>query len=438
MPFRLWPAQARVLWSFLTGTLFIILKARQLGISWICCGYALWLCLFQPGKQVLIFSKGQLEANELMRRIVALYDRLPDWLREATPQMLKNNTEIVEWQNGSRIRALSSKGGRSFTASLVILDEAAFLDQASELYMALKPTIDAGGQLIVLSTANGLGNLFHRLWVAAESGKNQFVAIFLPWWARPSRTAEWYERQKLEYSDPAMVQQEYPQTAREAFVASGRVRFLSEWILRQESGTVAPVAIPNTLQPLGASLVVYSHRTAGRRYVIGADVAEGGQAGDYSVAVIIDRDSWEEVATYSAHVEPDVFAMHLHLLSGYYIDDGGDGALIAPERNNHGHAVMATLKTKNLLSRVWRDKAGKLGWLTTAQSKPAMIDLLAEALRDNLVKIHSTATLAELQIYAIGNDGDTNAPSGYHDDRVMALAIALSVARGRRQINDVW
>jgi hypothetical protein len=301
--------------------------------------------------------------------------------------------------------------------------------------MALKPTIDAGGQLIILSTANGLGNLFHRLWTAAEAKTNRFVAIFLPWWARPERTAEWYERQKNEYSDPMMVQQEYPRTPREAFVSSGRVRFAADWLLRQEGRAQPAIATPGALP---SATTVFYPRIAGKRYVIGADVAEGGEKGDYSVAVVLDRDTWEEVATYSAHVEPDRFAGDLHALSEYYKSDEGDGALIAPERNNHGHAVIATLKTRGLTSRVWRDKSGKMGWLTTAQSKPAMIDLLAEALRDDLVKINSPATLAELQIYAIEPDGDTNAPSGYHDDRVMALAIAVSVARGRRQIDDAW
>ena len=124
MPFRLWPAQVRVMWALQVQRLVLILKARQLGISWICCWYALWLCFWQPGKVVLLFSKGQNEANELIRRITALYQRLPDWMRDAGPQLIKDNTEELGWDNGSMIRSLpaSPGAGRSFTASLVILD----------------------------------------------------------------------------------------------------------------------------------------------------------------------------------------------------------------------------------------------------------------------------------------------------------------------------
>src|SRR5690349_24033190 len=91
LPFHLWPAQVEVLWSLMTEQLTVILKARQLGISWLCCSYALWLCLFSPGKVVLLFSKGQDEANEMLRRIRVLYERLPDWLRDATA-LTKDNT----------------------------------------------------------------------------------------------------------------------------------------------------------------------------------------------------------------------------------------------------------------------------------------------------------------------------------------------------------
>ncbi len=169
MPFRLWPSQIGVVWALMLQRLIIILKARQLGISWICCGYVLWRCLFQPGQLVLLFSKSQDDADELLRRVKVLYERLPEWLLRACPSVVKDNTTVLAWSNGSRVRSLpaTKSAGRSLTASVVVLDEAAFLVWADVLYGALKPTIDGGGQLIILSTANGIGNLFHRLWTRA-------------------------------------------------------------------------------------------------------------------------------------------------------------------------------------------------------------------------------------------------------------------------------
>lgn len=228
MRFRLWPAQVALLWTLLTNRLVLILKARQLGISWICCWYALWLCLFHPGKVVLLFSRGQDEANEMLRRVRVLYERLPEWMRQAGPALLKQNTEEMAWANESRIQSLpaSPGSGRSFTASLAIMDEAAFMQWASELYTAMKPTIDGGGQLIVLSTANGRANLFFDLCDRARRGVSSFVFRFLPWHARPGRDAAWYAATEAEAVDSALMRQEYPATPDEAFESTEVDAFL--------------------------------------------------------------------------------------------------------------------------------------------------------------------------------------------------------------------
>lgn len=438
MPFTLWPAQLPVLWSLQRGglgsrqnpdRLTLILKARQLGISWLCCLYALWVCLFGNGKVVLLFSKGETEAQELLRRIKVLYQRLPDWMQENLPAVVTDNEEEFGFRNGSVARSLAAtkSAGRSFTASLVILDEAAFLMWADALYSALKPTIDGGGQLIILSTANGIGNLFHRLWLRAQEGLSGFRAVFLPWWSRPGRDAAWYAAQVAEYDDPAMVKQEYPASATEAFLVSGRVRFQPEWITAQAENVqpgLARAEWPEELRTLdlrGGTLTIYALPNPERRYALGADVAEGLEHGDYSAATLIDAESWEEIAHLHGHWEPDQFAVLLHALGKAYDCDPG------PERNNHGHAVLVKFKEVSCRAALGHD--GKRGWLTNAQTKPQSIDFLAVALRDNLVTIHTQAALNEMQIYRIDKTGDTNAPAGYNDDIVMSWAIALQLAR---------
>lgn len=414
------------MWALMTTRLVVILKARQLGISWICCWYALWLCFFQPGKVVLCFSKGQSEANELLRRIKDLYDRLPDWMRQAGPALIKGNTEELVWANGSRVRSLpaSQGAGRGHTASLVILDEAAFLQFADQLFTALKPTIDAGGQLVVISTANGIGNLFHRLWTKAIAGHNAFTAIFLPWWSRPGRDAAWYAAQLAEYTDPQMVKQEYPSSAQEAFLVSGRVRFAQEWVLAQ-TANVRPgldrARWPRALLGI-PGLTVYALPRVNRRCLLAADVAEGLDSGDYSAATLIDADSWEELAHLHGHWEPDAYAGYLAQLAATY------GATIVVERNNHGHAVLTALKLARV-PRIGLGADGRPGWHTTTKTKPQSIDLLASALRDGTATIRTQATLDELQVYRVGPTGDTGAPAGYHDDRVMSWAIALIASR---------
>ncbi len=228
MPFHLWPAQQDLLKSIIDERMLLILKARQLGISWLCCSYALWLCLFKPGRLVLIFSKSQDEANEMLRRVSVMYQRLPEALRAALPKLAKENTGEIGWADGSRVKSMpaTKTSGRSFTASLVILDEFAFVQWPAELYTALKPTIDGGGQLIVLSTANGTGNLFHEMVQRAMDGIGRFVFRFLDWRARPDRNDDWYAATAADAVQSSLMGQEYPAEPEEAFEATNSERFL--------------------------------------------------------------------------------------------------------------------------------------------------------------------------------------------------------------------
>ena len=228
MPFKLWPAQAELLWALLLNRLVLILKSRQLGVSWICCWYVLWLCFWQAGKLALLLSRGQDEANEMLRRVRVLYERLPEWIRQAGPSVVKLNTEEIAWSNGSRVQSLpaSPGSGRSYTASVAIMDEAAFMAYASEVYTAMKPTIDAGGQLVILSTANGRANLFYTLCERAMKGLGGFVFRFLPWWVRPGRDTAWYAATEADAIDATLMKQEYPATPEEAFEATEVGAFL--------------------------------------------------------------------------------------------------------------------------------------------------------------------------------------------------------------------
>ena len=443
MAFRLWPAQKGVVWSFFAERLVLILKARQLGISWISCAYALWLCLFAPGKVVLLFSKGQDDANELLRRVKVLYERLPEWMRDALPQIVTSNTTKLEFNNESRIESLpaTQSAGRGRTASLVILDEAAFLQWATTLYTALKPVIDGGGQFIILSTANGLGNLFHRLWTKAKKGQNKFFCIFLPWFVRPGRTADWMLDVRAEADDPASVQQEYPATSNEAFISSGRARFNGLWIRRIAERIERLARRP--LDAMGLSpqladmpgLTVWEQAKLGCRYVLGADVASGKEGGDYSAAVVLEivppslwaklfgrrKPRLREVASLHGHWEPDTYGRMLVVLAQAF------DAELAIERNNQGLTTLTAARDTGY-PKIICDGRGELGWLTDRVTKPQIVNLLAQVLRDDELEIWTGGVLDEAQVFSLLRDGSTGALAGYHDDFVIALAIAVQIA----------
>ena len=246
IPFKLWPKQREALQQMVVDRLLVILKARQLGISWLCCAYALWVCIFKPGSLVLLFSMGAREAYELARRIKVMYERLPLWLREAVPLEGQSLHKLV-WKNGSTIRSLAAtkSAGRSFTATLVLMDEAAFMSYGEDLYSALKPTIDGGGQLFVVSTANGETGFFYKLWKDAEKLINNFKTLFLSWRA-PHRTDAWRQRVAQEAISSVIDLQEYPNTPEEAFQATGQDRFLQSMLWWKACGPSAdnPEPVP--------------------------------------------------------------------------------------------------------------------------------------------------------------------------------------------------
>lgn len=228
IPFTLWDAQRDLLRDILGNPLLIILKARQLGISWLVCAYALWLCLYHASRLVLFFSIGQGEANEMMRRVGAIYWRLPEPMRARLPQPIKDNTEELRFDNGSAIQSLPSgkTSGSGYTASLIVLDEFAKNANAESLYTAVKPTIDGGGKMIILSSANGAGNLFYQLVDKARQGLGRFVFRFLPWHVRPGRDVAWYAAVAADAIDESHHKQEYPATPDEAFEATEVDAFL--------------------------------------------------------------------------------------------------------------------------------------------------------------------------------------------------------------------
>lgn len=233
MPFHLWDAQKELLGAVVSERLLLILKARQLGISWLLLAYALWLCLFRAGRLALVFSIGQAEANEMLRRVHVMYWRLPPEVRSALPSVLKDNTEEMAWDNGSRVLSLPARktAGSGYTASLVILDEFAKNQWAREIYTAVKPTIDGGGKMVILSSAHGAGNLFHEMVEKAQQALGRFAFRFLPWWSRPGRDQSWYAAVAADAVDESHMKQEYPATPDEAFEATEVDAFLPSMAL---------------------------------------------------------------------------------------------------------------------------------------------------------------------------------------------------------------
>ena len=426
IPFHLWPAQVGALALVQRARWTCILKARQLGESWLVLGYALWLLLFRPAATVLIFSKREEEARYLLgpERLQGMYARLPAWLQRARP--LPGGGTRWALGNGSVAQAFPCNGGDGRTATLAFVDEFDLLDASEQatLMTAVKPTIDAGAQMIVISKAHKATpqSAFKRLYLGAPA--NGWARLFLPWTARPDRDAAWYATQRIEILARTGATDElyenYPATAAEALApAALEKRIPPDWLLPCYVPAPPLADLPDGAPAL-PGLEVWQPPLPGRTYVIGADPAEGNPTSDASAAQVLNAATGEQVARLSGRIEPATFAAALAALAGWYTRAG-----ILPERNNHGHAVLAALRAHPTQPRVLTGLDGRPGWLDSRPGKVALYDAVADAIRLGDATIHSETTYLQLA----GIVGNTLlAPPGEADDDADAYALA-QVAR---------
>lgn len=192
--FELYPFQEEVLEDFRSEQYNIVLKSRQLGISTLIAGYSLWLMLFQSDKNILVIATKQDTAKNLVTKVRVMYDNLPSWLKTT---VIEHNKLSLRFKNGSQIKAVSaaSDSARSEALSLLVIDEAAFIDGIDEIWASAQQTLATGGQAIINSTPNGVGNFYHKQWVAAKLGENGFNPIFLHWTVHPERDQRWRDEQ---------------------------------------------------------------------------------------------------------------------------------------------------------------------------------------------------------------------------------------------------
>lgn len=230
----------------------LTLKARQIGWSTIVTAHCWHNAYFHPDREILLLSKGEREAAELISKIKYGLRFLPDWMRRRGPVQLTDSKSRIDFSNGSSIISLPSAAdpARGFSGYLVVVDEWAFLNNPDEAWAAIEPVADVGGRIIGLSTANGYGNFFHTLWVEAETGHNFFKTMFHNWRAG-GRDDAWYEAKKKALPSWQLAQ-EYPDNPEEAFIKSGNPVFdldalyeMSKHVMRPRVGFLEFVPVDN-------------------------------------------------------------------------------------------------------------------------------------------------------------------------------------------------
>lgn len=465
----------------LTDTKEIILKARQFGFSTLIAAIFFCNTLNEPNTTTVVMAHDRPTTEILFRMVRTFYDNLPAHKKPRTQYASKREYFWPDINSTYFVGTAGSGGfGRSMTINNLHASETAFYADPETLMTGLLQAVPEGGNVFIESTANGLGNWYHREYEAAVDGESSYVGRFYAWHQHPEYTSDpakvapfesaaelakelalkaafgltdgqlaWRRRKIREPGMRSKFVQEYPASAHEAFIASGHCYFDREVLDARKvilAGRPEPdrPVIPHTFPKLAleSGLKVFKAPERGRRYVIGADVAEGltkSSDPDYSCADVLDWETLEQVATLHGRWEPHVFALLLYELGGWYND-----ALIAPERNNHGHAVIVTLRHicglpdkgpydwGGLYLHSEYDQATdqttlKPGWATNVRTRPLMLDKLAQGIVEGAPILNDVDTVKEMNTFVHLPGGKSGGEPGCHDDRVFSLAIALAV-----------
>lgn len=481
---------------------FIVLKARQMGMSTLFEGLIFHDTSTNTFKNSMIIAHEDKATQNLFSMSKLYLDELPDVIRpmvkysnEKALTFENPSNDISDKKNNPGLRskitvatAGTAEAGRSATIHNLHASEVAFFADAKTTMLGLLQSIpDEMNTLVVLeSTANGVGDYFHDLWQKATKGENEFIPVFLPWFIDPGytrafrtdaereqlinevhaktrdvsgNTVDTYEyglmtKNSLSYEqlnwrrytiankcqgDEMLFMQEYPSTAEEAFISSGRPKFSIKSLKKYQTVQKEPVRGYLNMDEEGnvsffedekGYISIWQKPESNTFYCIGGDVAEGLAHGDYSCGVVGNPETFDIVAMWHGHIDPDLFGIELIKLGKYYNE-----AYIGVENNNHGLTTLTTIRKNeywNLFFSKTYDKISdaitqKLGWTTSPRTKPLMIDKLAEFVREYYIGIYSELIISEMFTYVIEDNGKTNAQSGCHDDTVMATAILLQL-----------
>lgn len=449
MLFNLYPYQEDSLHTFRREDNTIVLKGRQIGLSTVVACYALWMMLFNKDKNVLVIATKQETAKNLITKVRFAFDNLPVWLQVPCTE---NNKLSLRFANGSQIKASSSSGdaGRSEAVSLLVLDEAAFIKNAEEIWTAAQATLATGGKAILISTPNGVGNFFYDKYVEAEEykGRNKegaFYPIKLDWRVHPERDARWEEKQRMTLGD-----REFRQEYEAEFLGSGNTVIDADLI---EYYRVTYVQEPALKRGPGGDIWVWEQPDYTKSYIVVADVARGenSDSGDFSTFHIIDVVSCTQVAEYKGRLSTTDFGHMLIGMASEYND-----ALLVVENGGIGWATIQTILDrgyKNLFymsedlkyldpdemrsNKLYRqDKKSVPGFTTSTRTRPLIISKLDQYMRDKSVIIRSQRTIDELMTFAWENGKAIAVGNKSHDDLIMALSIGLWIRDTALQLHQ--
>jgi len=421
IPFNMYGFQKEMVGTFHSNRFTIAKMPRQSGKSTIIIAYLLHYVLFNSSVNVAILANKATTARDLLGRLQLAYEHLPKWLQQGVMLWNKGSLEL---ENGSKILASSTSASavRGGSYNIIFLDEFAYVpaNVAEQFFSSVYPTISSGktSKVMIVSTPHGM-NMFYKMWVDAEEGRNSYIPIEVHWSEVPGRDEKWKE-----------------ETIKNTSESQFNTEFNCDFL-----GSINTLIAPSKLKVLAyknpiktnAGLDVYEYAKENHTYMMSVDVSRG-TSKDYSAFVVIDISEipYKVVAKYRDNeIKPLLFPSKIYEVARAY-----NQAFVMVEINDIGEQVANTLQFDleydNLMMSSMRGRAGQvlgggfsggraqLGVRTTKTVKRTGCSNLKQLVEDNKLIIEDLDIISELSTFIVKGKS-FEADEGCTDDLVACL-----------------
>lgn len=444
----------------------LILKARKEGFSSLIEALFLHACLFGENVRAVILSHEMESTERHFDRVRFYLDTMGfkdtkfvvDLDKDSSRQLVFPQTNSSYWIGTAGSRSF----GRGDDITHLHLSEVAHYQHQEVLTSALEACVP-NAYRVMETTANGVGELFYRLWKEASDphSGSPWKPHFFSWFEDPTNSLDvplnfrltdaerklknrynlkdqqiaWYRSKRAGMADKSLLPQEYPSDAEEAFISSGRHVFNLEKlkIMRERLKIAVKPRVGDVVED--GQKVKFLDNDEGftkvwkmpnhtRKYLISADVAEGVPNGNWSVAPVYDRSSWEVVATVRRRVSPGEWGRQLVEVARFY-----NNAILSPENNSLGQGTIEAIKETeypHLLNThdLWGEKETvKDGFPTNEKTRNLAISALRTMIDEETIVLWDSVFINELETFVVDDTGKFVAMEGCQDDCVLSLAI---------------
>lgn len=432
IPFELYDYQKQMAKTYTNNNRIIVLAPRQCGKSVFTIAYLLWVGLFNDYKNIVLIANKEGAAKKILRKLKEMYKYLPFWMKQGITEW---NKKQISFENGVNIyaEATSSSGNRGDTASILYIDETAFIEKSiwEDFYTSVYPTIASvkSAQIILSSTPVGY-NHFYSLWTMAMNKQNDYVPFRVKWDEIPGRDDEYKRKVIAEFGGGAKGLRKWRQEFECFFVGSGGSLI---------EGEVLEKLLPKQIleSRFDKKLSIYEYPTEKEVYTLISDVAEG-VGGDSSTCQVFKMDfgtnKHKQVATYADNtIKTNEFDVVIDQLAKYY-----NNALVICESNTYGREILNRLVFETEYDNVFFDQETdqEYGLRMTKHTKAIGNSYMKSYIEDSKIELCDFETISELSKYV--KKGDVyKADVGQHDDLVTPIVL-FSYFLSKKNLVENW